>query len=673
MPRETVVSRWCERIAEASWLLALTLVPIFFNLYSARHFEPDKAALLRSLALVAITAVLIRGIDRLIARDNRRPAAEPAPSSEAPGAPAPPLWRRFAAIPLAVPVLVYALVFLFTTFTSVVPATSFWGSYQRLQGTYSNLSYILLFVAIVAVVRRRAQIERVITLAMATSVAVAGYGVIQHFGVDPLPWLGDVTTRVASTMGNSIFVAAYMIMVLPLALYRLISGLSEARSAPAAEPARSEWLWALSRGLIFAAGLFILLAMLKFGAVVRTVDYRYWWVLPGAAVCATAIWWLLTSGYDRAGGRVPIWPGLLTLGYLLVFALQFAASAGGGVQDFVTEGTAVRAQDWWLWLLVAVAALTTAYGMAFVLPRRPVGPNSLGLAIDAVGAGLVALLLLVATFFTQSRGPWIGLFAGLFVFFTLTLWQAIGRARARGAQGLTRTLRTILIGWVALTVAGGAFLVAFNLSDAPFFEQLRQVPYLGRMGRLLEVDEGTGLVRRLIWTGDEHAGGTVALISSDPLRTVIGWGPESMFVVFNKFYPPALANIEARGASPDRSHQAILDEVVTKGLLGLVSYFFLLISFVALSWRLIRQSEEWSWKVFFIACLSTVVCTFVEGLTGIPIVSTLMMLWVTLALTVTGGAIAGHYRLSLAPVERPLADTTAVAREEAAAQPTPPG
>ena len=49
---ETPISRWCARISEACWLLALTLIPIFFNLYSARHFEPDKAAMLRTLALL---------------------------------------------------------------------------------------------------------------------------------------------------------------------------------------------------------------------------------------------------------------------------------------------------------------------------------------------------------------------------------------------------------------------------------------------------------------------------------------------------------------------------------------------------------------------------------------------------------------------------------------------
>ena len=39
----------------------------------------------------------------------------------------------------------------------------------------------------------------------------------------------------------------------------------------------------------------------------------------------------------------------------------------------------------------------------------------------------------------------------------------------------------------------------------------------------------------------------------------------------------------------------------------------------------------------------------VEGLTGIPIVSTLMMLWVTLAVVVVAGALDGQYSLDGAP------------------------
>jgi tetratricopeptide (TPR) repeat protein len=169
--------------------------------------------------------------------------------------------------------------------------------------------------------------------------------------------------------------------------------------------------------------------------------------------------------------------------------------------------------------------------------------------------------------------------------------------------------------------------------------------------------------------GDEHAGGAVELITAEPLRTMIGWGPESMFVAYNAFYPPELATHEDRGASPDRSHQAILDELVTKGLLGLVSYFFVLISAAVLSWRLIWNSSEWHWQVFFIACLSAIVAHVVEGLTGIPIVSTLMMFWVMLASIVTGGMLAGHYTIGTAQQPEPAAagaDTPAESTPEAA-------
>jgi tetratricopeptide (TPR) repeat protein len=193
------------------------------------------------------------------------------------------------------------------------------------------------------------------------------------------------------------------------------------------------------------------------------------------------------------------------------------------------------------------------------------------------------------------------------------------------------------------------------------------MPYIGRMGTLLETGEGTGRVRVLIWRGDEHAGGAAALITANPARSVVGWGPESMFVAYNQFYPPSLATIESRGASPDRSHQALLDELVTKGLLGLVSYFFILISFVMLCWRLIRQSEDWHWQVFFIACFSVIVTTFMEGLTGIPIVSTLMMFWVTLGITVTGGALAGHYTIGKLAAQPAPAE----AEEPAPAEPAP--
>src|SRR5690606_24994590 len=73
-----------------------------------------------------------------------------------------------------------------------------------------------------ATIRTHEQVRRVVSVAIVTSIPVALYGLLQHFGHDPLPWGGDVQARVAGHMGNAIFIAAYLIMVIPLTLARII-------------------------------------------------------------------------------------------------------------------------------------------------------------------------------------------------------------------------------------------------------------------------------------------------------------------------------------------------------------------------------------------------------------------------------------------------------------------
>lgn len=636
MQRQSWIATWCDRIIEGGWLLALVLIPSYFNLLSSRHFEPDKATSLRAIVLVMIAAAFVRWLDTL---------GGAAPTSAPPRAPAASLWQRIRAVPMAIPVLLYALVFLLATATSIAPYASFWGSYQRLQGTYTNLSYVALGALVAFNLRRREQLDRLVTALVLGSLPAIGYGIIQHFQLDPLPWRGDVVARVASTMGNSIFVAAYLILTLPFALARSIAALSAARTAPQPDRPSLDWLWGLAYALLVGSALLIVFAALQFGAVVQTIDLRYWWVYPGALISALGIFLLPTLQPDRAErGGATIWTGGITLAYLVLVAALFAIGQASG-------GQAIRpipgrpGVDWPLWMVAGGALAAIGYAMVIFLPRRSGPPSRLGLQLQAAGMGAVALATLVTIFFTQSRGPWIGGMAGLFIFLFLLLVLAGQRARRAGSSraGLWRNL---LIGVAALAISVGGFLVLFNVSDAPFFQQLRDAPYIGRMGRLLEIDEGTGLVRKLIWVGDEHAGGAVALITSDPVRAVIGYGPESMFVAYNRFYPPALANIESRGASPDRSHEAYLDELINKGALGLLSYLFVLFSFFALARRLLQRIDDWPTQVLLAACVAAVSAHAVEGLTGIPIVATLMLLWVTIAICYAAGALHGEYSAS---------------------------
>src|SRR6476661_10619195 len=136
---------------------------------------------------------------------------------------------------------------------------------------------------------------------------------------------------------------------------------------------------------------------------------------------------------------------------------------------------------------------------------------------------------------------------------------------------------------VVMVLVGG-FLVVFNLPDSPI-AHLRDTPYIGRLGTLLQADEGTGKVRTLIWSGAKQ------MILDSPARTLFGWGPEGMYVGYNKFYPPDLAHWELRNATPDRSHDFYIDQLVTMGALGLLAYLLLSVSFFIYGLLILRRTR----------------------------------------------------------------------------------
>jgi tetratricopeptide (TPR) repeat protein/O-antigen ligase len=197
---QSKVSLFCERLIEAGWLAAVIVTPLFFNVASKQTFEPDKVALLRSLALVMVAAWAVRAIEQGKVREEGRF----------------PFW------PLLGVVAFFCLANILATLASVDPRSSLWGSYDRRQGLYTMLSYVVIFLLMICSLRRREQLERLITAILLTSLPVSLYAIIQHYGWDPIRWTMPVTERVMSTLANPIFVAAYLIMVVPLTLERLV-------------------------------------------------------------------------------------------------------------------------------------------------------------------------------------------------------------------------------------------------------------------------------------------------------------------------------------------------------------------------------------------------------------------------------------------------------------------
>lgn len=410
----TKLSRYADGLMEAAWLAAVIAVPLFFNVYSSRIFEPDKITLLRTLALVILAAWIVKVIEMGGLEWERVQLGDEG-------------LKSFLRLPLILPVVALAVVYIIATIFSITPRVSFLGSYQRLQGTYTTLSYLVLFAAIAANLRRREQIERLVSVIILASLPVSLYGILQRYQLDPIPWGGDVSVRIASNMGNSIFVAAYLIMVFPLTLYRIVE---------------------------------------SFGAILRDQSS-------------------LVGGFSRSTA------------YVFIAALQ-----------------------------------------------------------------------LIALFLTGSRGPWLGWMAS--TFFILVLLSLLWRKR-----WMTWSV-------VGLAILGAGSLALLNVPNGPL-ESVRSLPGVGRLGQLLDAESRTGRVRTLIWKGASEL-----VLPHEPLqypdgrqdvfnlvRPLVGYGPESMYVAYNPFYPPELTQVEKRNASPDRSHNETWDVLVRTGVLGLVVYLTL--------------------------------------------------------------------------------------------------
>ena len=176
----------------------------------------------------------------------------------------------------------------------------------------------------------------------------------------------------------------------------------------------------------------------------------------------------------------------------------------------------------------------------------------------------------------------------------LTRWAA-GRAKVPAAlKWLTRNVRAVWLGLIALSIAGIVFVVALNVPQGPFSSNLCKLRYVKRACTVFSLTEGTNAVRALIWEGvvdlmlKPHAPIQTPEGQPDPLnivRPLVGYGPESMWVAYNRFYPPNLAHYEARNASPDRSHNETFDSLVRGGLIQFAAQIFLYVSIFYYSLR----------------------------------------------------------------------------------------
>jgi tetratricopeptide (TPR) repeat protein len=667
----TRLGRYADKTIELGWLFVAVFTPLFFNVYSARVFEPDKISTLRSLVLIMTLAWIIKLLEGGVSAYSKSSATtaggKVADVTRGMAERGLPSWLGFLRVPMVIPILVYALAYLISTIFSITVETSIFGSYQRLQGTYAQYSYMMLGILIIANLRTRAQADRLVNFLILTSVPVVLYGIIQaaplinaKWTVDPLPWAGDTATRVASTMGNAIFVAAWLIMLVPLTLYKLFNGVSTSVAAGHAEDDilksgertralssrrmaadRPSFGWALAANTlgILMIQMFAFMLSLRLMKGLPFPDASWAWVLPSAILSfylgCHLIEWLANRRDDprQASLFMPIVGVTLLVVATLAICVTWSVVQTQQQQNGPVMLAPAAAFDGgaFLWVLFFTLLWASASAGAYTLAADE-RTTSAGMGSPIVrkalniGYGLLVVMQILCIYLTQSRGPWLGLGVGLAVFF-LAMWLV---GRTQDVRWMARFGGTVS----AIVLALVLFIGVLNIPGSPL-KALDQMPIFGRgierLSTLFRTEDGTGKVRELIWKG------ATDLIVSDPTRALIGRGPESMYVAYNPFYPPELARWELRNATPDRSHNAEFDQMVTMGVLGLFAYYFLVAAFFIYGIRVLKRLTDTRDQLLLIALLSVMSAHFIEIQTGIQIAATWTYFYLTIGLMVAFG------------------------------------
>ncbi len=238
-------------------LVHLTLSPLLFSTATLGAFEFPKFTLLTLAALLLIPLGLCTLLRPRGAQTPRRLAAAPRTDSA-------PLWRQ----PLFLGVVLFVLSAAASTALSISPLTAVLGTHDSHAGLCTIVAYGVLFCATRGLCRTYGDARLVLGACVLGSAVASAYALCQFAGLDPIAW-GDRSNvgqylRPFGPLGNPNFLAAYLVMALPLTVYY-------------AQRAAADRRW-------YACAILALVGLLSCAAIVLSVSRAAWVALGCVAL-----------------------------------------------------------------------------------------------------------------------------------------------------------------------------------------------------------------------------------------------------------------------------------------------------------------------------------------------------------------------------------------------------
>ncbi len=207
--------------------------------------------------------------------------------------------------------------------------------------------------------------------------------------------------------------------------------------------------------------------------------------------------------------------------------------------------------------------------------------------------GFLEIFILILTL---SRAAWLG-FLGFIVFLSIIYLYL-------------KKKKKLILFFIVLIILGISLIFANKNSFNPSKNLL-----LFRLTSALDFNSPTAKFRLLYWRAVPE------IIKQRPL---LGYGQESQYQLFTKYYSPESIVYEEINSHPDRAHNEILDTLLTTGILGLLSYLFLM------GYVFYRGLKEKS--LLSLVLLSALFAHFIANQFGFPTAATNLYFWLYLAL-----------------------------------------
>jgi tetratricopeptide (TPR) repeat protein/O-antigen ligase len=140
------------------------------------------------------------------------------------------------------PLLIFLIVTIISSILALNLPLALIGSYGRLDGLFSFLSYMMMFFIVIKLCTyNRKNSNRIGQLIVVIACILAFYGIIQYYTAKEESWAKAVFAgRVVATLGNPVFLGLFLVLAYPLAcIYYLIT------------PAKKSWYYGIAAILIF--------------------------------------------------------------------------------------------------------------------------------------------------------------------------------------------------------------------------------------------------------------------------------------------------------------------------------------------------------------------------------------------------------------------------------------